>query len=599
MRPTRVLGTDIGRYARTAVQLKPGQVVHRAKLRAQRTALRHWPDAGRRLLAGPDPAGAVGWPASFVPIDARASLPWPGLAELSSGWIELLGVARRLGDVAGGGAIDWQQPDAPLLWRLHLHYWDWGWGLAGSDDRKAATEMFGQLWRSWLDEVPFGRGDAWRPYPAALRAWSWCGQYGNLVAGGDLQERFVVELATHAGFVRRHLECDIGGNHLIKDLKALIGLAAFFTDGHLLQSALRRLTRQITVQVLRDGGHYERAPAYHCQVLADLIDVAGLLEAMGTTPSLELSGAIERMRSWLDCVLSADGRVPLLNDGYPVADSVLAALREEVPQPSAAAPGAARPTGPLVVLPDTGLVRAAVGGWQLLADVGVPCPDELPGHAHADTFGCLAHVHGVPLLVDTGTSTYAPGPVRDYERSTAAHSTLQIDGVNSTEVWGAFRAGRRARVRDVIARATADTVIIEAAHDGYRSLPGAPVHRRRWELTESTLHVYDEVVGAGQHAIAVRWYLAPDIRVQIDPAGVSATVMLGAAVPISVDFKASSELTLEAAFAPVALGFGRTVVAPVLICRINAGLPVWIGTRWSRASDGHLDRIGPERGGEA
>ena len=32
------------------------------------------------------------------------------------------------------------------------------------------------------------------------------------------------------------------------------------------------LTAQLAMQVLPDGGHYERAPAYHCQVLADLID---------------------------------------------------------------------------------------------------------------------------------------------------------------------------------------------------------------------------------------------------------------------------------------------------------------------------------------
>ena len=63
------------------------------------------------------------------------------------------------------------------------------------------------------------------------------------------------------------------------------------------------------------------------------------------------------------------------------------------------------------------------------------------------------HVDGEPLLIDTGTSTYAAGAVRDRERSTAAHNTLEVDGRDSTEVWGAFRAGRRARVLGVSARA--------------------------------------------------------------------------------------------------------------------------------------------------
>ena len=108
--------------------------------------------------------------------------------------------------------------------------------------------------------------------------------------------------------------------------------------------------------------------------------------------------------------------------------------------------------GPLLTLPDTGLIRAMAGDWHLLADVGAPCPDELPAHAHADTLGCLVHVDGMPLLVDTGTSTYVPGPVRGYERSTAAHNTVEMDGADSTEVWGAFRAARRARFRGVVAR---------------------------------------------------------------------------------------------------------------------------------------------------
>ena len=66
----------------------------------------------------------------------------------------------------------------------------------------------------------------------------------------------------------------------------------FFADEGLLDQALDRLTGQLAVQVLPDGGHYERAPAYHCQVLGDLIDVAELIQAAGREPGPELTGAI-------------------------------------------------------------------------------------------------------------------------------------------------------------------------------------------------------------------------------------------------------------------------------------------------------------------
>jgi uncharacterized heparinase superfamily protein len=632
-------GEELALLGRTAAHLRPAQIAHRARLRAQAAALHRFPQAGERLLAGrprggPDPAAMPGWPADFRPLDATAltvTAPahWPGLAELRAGQIRLLGVTRRLGDppapplprrrpgrtLPGGGlprgtlpggtlpgwepdghrlpaprlpadavsadwrpaggrppgwaAIDWQQPDAPQLWRFHLHYWDWAWGLAADPDRSAARDLFAVLWRSWRASCAFGAGDAWRPYPAALRAWSWCGLYRDLVAGSGLAGEFCRELAAHAGFLRRHLESDVGGNHLVKNLKALAGLAVFLGDEPLLRRSLRLLTAQLAVQVLPDGGHYERAPAYHCQVLADLIDVTDLLSAAGQVPAPALTLAIARMRRWLGAVLTPDGGVPLLNDGFPVPGALVAALR---PAPV--------PPGPLVTLADTGLIRGAAGDWHLLADAGPACPDDLPAHAHADTLSCVAHVGGQPLLVDTGTSTYAAGPVRDYERSTAAHNTVEIDGADSTEVWGAFRAGRRARVYGPVARLAAGGMTALAAHDGYRHLRGRPCHRRRWSLTSGGLQVDDEVTGEGRHAVALRWHLPPGAGVRLRPGGATVATAAG---EFAVTVAGTAPFRMGVESAPVATGFQRTAVAPVVTCRLDAVLPVRLTTSWRRA----------------
>jgi uncharacterized heparinase superfamily protein len=558
-----VTGEELALLGRTAMHLQPSQVAHRARLRTQRAALRRWPRLGQRLLASAGPVTTAGWPTGFTPLDAIAPQRWPSLAQLASGRITLLGVIRDL-----DGPAPWQHPDAPLLWRYHLHYWDWAWGLAAEADRGAARSVFARLWRSWQESCGFGRGDAWLPYPAALRAWSWCGLYRDLVAGSDIEPEFLREITAHAGFLRRHLEVDVGGNHLVKDLKALAGLGIFLRDERLLDRSLSRLNAQLAVQILPDGGHYERAPAYHGQVVADLIDVADLVTAAGRTPDPELTLAIARMRRWFGDVLSPDGTVPLLNDGYPVPSALLAALR---PDP---APGA-----PLTTLPDTGLIRAAIAGWHLIADVGAPCPDELPAHAHADTLGCLLHVDGAPLLVDTGTSTYAAGPVRSYERSTAAHNTAELDGADSTEVWGAFRAGRRARVRALAARINAGVVTAEAAHDGYRRLPGRPVHRRRWSLSGAGLQVGDEITGGRRHEVAVRWHLAPGTAVQPRDGGAVVSTETGS-FAVRVAASCAFEFGVEAGM--VATGFLRTTVAPVLTCRIDSSLPVRINTGWRR-----------------
>lgn len=575
-------GLAFAQLGRTAVHLRPAQVTYRARLRIQQAGLRRFPDAGRRVLAGPDPAAAVGWPGAYRPVDALIPGSWPGLPELRAGKIKLLGLVRDLGDEPG-----WEHADAPRLWRFHLYYWDWAWGLAADPDRTAARALFARLWRSWQAAVTLGRSDAWHPYPAALRAWSWCGLHGDLVADSDIEPRFCAALAEHAGFLRRHLEYDVGGNHLVKDLKALAGLAVFFADERLLLRSVRRLTRQLTTQVLADGGHYERAPAYHCQVLADLVDVAELLRSSGRTQeaelrdlAAELTATVDRMRRWLGAVLGPDGQVPLLNDGYPVSREFVAALRP--------GPDPLTQDHPLLVLPETGLVRAAVGGWHLLADVGPPCPRSLPAHAHADTLGCLLHVDGVPLLIDTGTSTYEPGPERRYERSTAAHNTAEVDGADSTEVWGTFRAGRRARVSGLTVRVDPSGLTCEAAHDGYRSRCGRPRHRRRWSLTRDGLRIEDVVTGRGRHEIVIRWHLSAGATVRVTK---DTALVTSAAGVFLMTVDATSPVVLEVETCPVATGFASTADAPVLTCRMSAALPAGATTRWSRAPGASGERM--------
>jgi uncharacterized heparinase superfamily protein len=560
-----VTGAHLTATARMAAHLEPGQVAHRARLRLQAAMLHQWPGAGRRVCGGPDPAAAVGWPPGFCPLDSRLAAHWPSPAVLQAGKVRLLGM---MGDLAGPAG--WRHRDKPLLWRFHLHYWDWAWGLAADPDRVRARTVFARLWRSWQAASPFGRGDAWHPYPAALRAWSWCGLHRDLVSGSDVEPAFIGELAAHAGFLRRHLESDVLGNHLIKDLKALAGLAVFFGDEQRLSWALRRVARQLRDQVLPDGGHYERSPAYHCQVLADLIDIDALLGAAGHAAVPDIGAAIDRMRCWLGGVVGPDGALPMLNDGYPVAEGLIASL------------GPLSPPGPLVTLPSTGLVRATAGEWHLLADVGAPGPDGLPGHAHAGTLGCLVYVGRTPLLVDTAVSTYEPGAVRDYERSTAAHNTVEVDGANSTEVWGAFRAGRRARVHGVMARTTADGTTAEAGHDGFRGLPGRPYHRRRWTLTGAGLRVDDVVTGRGRHAVAVRWHLPPGSAVEVNAAGAAVRV---ASTALRVDVAGSGPLTLAVDTGQFAAGFLQRADAPVLTCRMEAALPVWLTTSWRLGRD--------------
>lgn len=482
--------------ARTTRNLRLSQILHRVRLRAQR-----WPPArpvvSTLLSRAPRVSGAASaWPAGFNPIDHQAGEGHPSAEDNASGRFRFLNEMRYLGD-----RRDWSQPDASRLWRFHFHYFDWAWSFARHQDPAWARSAFGGLWRSWNESVPFGTGDAWSPYVASVRAWALCGVYRALVAGTDLDQEMVGSLGRHASFLRWHLEHDVGGNHLVKNLKALVGLAMLLEDERLSKVATVALQRQLAVQILADGGHYERSPSYHCQVLGDLIDIAGLLATGGRPAVPDLAGAIEAMRRWLGLMLMPDGDVPLFNDCVLVGPSRVALLGPGPP-----------PTDRLTVLASSGYVVIRPGArLHLVADVGDPCPPNLPAHAHADCLSFELAVDGARLVVDSGTSTYEPGGQRAHERSTAAHNTITIDGADQTEVWGVFRAARLAHGRLERAHDGGETIVVTASHDGYRRLPGRPLHRRTWEVSSAHVGITDEVQGTGRHRLESRLHLASGV----------------------------------------------------------------------------------------
>jgi uncharacterized heparinase superfamily protein len=538
-RPHRLVD-DAALLARTVVRLRPVQVAHRIRLRTLRAAERRWPELATRSVD--PPAGVTpGWPAAFSPLDAL--LDHADAAEVSKGRFTFLGDERSLGE-----PVDWHPAGASRLWRFHLHYFEWAWALVQAPDRAWARASFARLWRSWRASIKPAHGDAWSPYVASLRVWVLCGLFDALVRGSDIESDCLQQIAWHAGYVQSHLELDLGGNHLLKNIKALIGAGEFLGRPDLVSTGRCLLEAQLPIQVLADGGHIERSPSYHCQVLGDLIDIVGLLAGADAPPVVGLDGAIDAMRRWLGAMVGADSEVALCNDATPVGQRWLTALD---PAPTFQRPVTVlAASGYVVVRPD--------GHTQLILDVGDPCPNDLPGHAHADCLSFELWVGGERWVVDTGTSTYEPGPRRAYERSTAAHNTVEIDGQDQTEVWGIFRVARRAQGSLELVVTNGSTVEVVASHNGYRRLPGSPVHRRRWLISPGLVEITDTISGVGTHRVFS--------HLHINPVAAACCSITGR----------GGRVTLETC--TTAWGFGR--LHPATVHRVETGdvdLPVTLG----------------------
>jgi uncharacterized heparinase superfamily protein len=201
----------------------------------------------------------------------------------------------------------------------------------------------------------------------------------------------------------------------------------------------------------------------------------------------------------------------------------------------------------------------------------------LPGHAHADTLSFELSVHGQLLVVNGGTSCYGHSARRLQERGTAAHSTVQVGGHNSSEVWSGFRVGRRARPLGVqVSTSQTGATEVRASHDGYRWLPGKPLHTRAWRFLSSGLEVEDQVSATTLPAVA-RYHLAPGLTLQADSPQVWLVQQEGvtlARVQV-LRGQASDELS---SFAPE---FGQVLATRCLAVRCDTGGAL---TQWAWGS---------------
>ncbi len=439
----------------------------------------------------------------------------------------------------------WNDPDRDKLWLYNLHYFD----DLNAEDAPVRQDWHLALLQRWIAENPPGEGNGWEPYPTSLRMVNWIKwALGGQRLPPDCQQ----SLAVQARWLSRRLEVHLLGNHLSANAKALVFAGAFFVGPEADRwrgLGLRLLKGELEEQILADGGHFERSPMYHAILLEDVLDLINLAVALpglfGAEGSYTLTlwrRKAAAMLGWLAVMCHPDGEISFFNDAAMGIAPTLAELNaygrrlgvstDDRIVTRGQAPGDrdTLPSEP-IWLRDSGYIRLAAGPAVALLDVAPVGPDYLPGHAHADTLSCEVSLFGQRVIVNGGTSRYGNGPERLAERSTAAHSTVQIDNANSSEVWGGFRVARRARPFDVTLSCTpAPSSIgpcatqlsgvqqVTAAHDGYRRLPGLPVHRRTWHLTEGHFAVIDTIVGEYRTAIA-RFLLHPAIRVAMDPGG--------------------------------------------------------------------------------
>ncbi len=458
------------------------------------TLRRAWRDrAGARLPEAPVPALAPHPPRPVFP--ARRGI-------IDGAVFTFLGRSHRM-----SGRVDWSAPSlAPKdqLWRMNLHYMEY---LEEVDDAR-----FLALIDEWIEANPINRPGAWRDshnsYALSLRVVVWMQQFAARVLIPTA--RVAASLAEQMRFLEANLETDLGGNHLLKNIKALVWASAFFAGAAAERrrgEVLRRLEAALVGQILPDGVHFERSPSYHAQVFADLLECR---HALATAAPPALDAALKAMAQATADLAHPDGGPALFNDSgltmaYAPGEclSVFTKLFKQTVLPARA-----------FAYRDAGYFGRREGRDYFVADCGRIGPDALPAHAHGDILSFELSLAGLRFVVDPGVYKYVEGGRRRAARAAARHNTLCFDGLDQAEFFGAFRCGRRPNVmlRELVREP--DRLVLEGTHDGY----GPHKHVRRFEQTSGVLRIVDRISGQPRMA-GIGFLLHPEVEVCLEAGG--------------------------------------------------------------------------------
>ena len=412
--------------------------------------------------------------------------------------------------------VGWDNNAISKLWRYNLHYFE----FLSQDDISDKYREVTSIIDKWIDENEFGKGTGWEPYPTSLRIIS-CIKWH--LKTRSLSDKVVLSLWNQTRWLAARPEYHLLGNHLFINAKALLFSCALFQldeNSKIYNRAITILGKELEEQFLADGAHFELSPMYHSLVMEDLLDLLSISSILPFSfPKDKLEKKLIKGMEWLKTMIydnedlshfndSANGIAPKYTELYKYASRLgLNLMIHENKR--------------INYYSESGFIVFKDANTHLIADVGHVSPDYLPGHAHADTLSFELAINGQRIIVNSGTSVYGTSPERHRQRSTVAHSTIEVDGKNSSEVWSGFRVARRALPFDIDVNSVEsinNVIRFNASHDGYKRLKNGPIHKRSWSFNSHDWIIEDEITGNKNFVIS-RYYLHPDIEIENNSRG--------------------------------------------------------------------------------
>ena len=432
------------------------------------------------------------------------------------------------------------------------------------------------LLQSWFGQCPYPMGVHWTSsLELALRllnwacAWELLGGLASPLFQGEAGQRFrqqwLAAIYQHAhfiaGYFSRHSSAN---NHLFGEYMGLFVASSVWPcwpESTKWQALARKgLEEEALKQNTADGVNREQAIYYQHEVMDMMLLCQRVGQANGAGFSSAYLQRLERLADFIAALMDVDGNVPMTgdaddaqmvrlahDDGWHRYRSLLASCavlfgRADFKRKAGhfddknrwlfgvaglrqwQALDASGAEAPVMAFPE--------GGYFLLgSDFGTP--DEvrlvadcaplgylsIAAHGHADALAFTLSVSGEELLTDPGTYAYhTQKKWRDYFRSTPAHNTVAVDGLDQSEIGGNFMWLKKANARMIAHETDSEVQVFEGEHDGYGRLADPVLHRRRIEFNfnNKCIVVKDILQCTNVHDISVHWQFGDHCVVTVD-----------------------------------------------------------------------------------
>ncbi len=456
------------------------------------------------------------------------------------------------------GEIDWCfQPgeDPEFIYQMNRHRY---WVCLGQAYAPTGEEAYGEAFASqltdWLQKNPVHettKSKTWRTIEAGLRGESWIKAMGYFVKSSAVTDevfrQFLDGMALHGAYLAAcEVPFSVKSNWGVLENSGLYAIARMLEHvggypeaSSWAELAKARLIRQIGVQVLDDGVHWEMSPMYHNEVLKCFLEAMRNADLAGDRFPAEFREKVRDMamadRIWQkpdnsqfaggdsdatdlrdvltvcasyfqDPVLKSGGYGQMDFEGIWDYGTEAAAAYEMLE--------AELPAETFTWQRDSGnfFLRS---GWEKDSDYfHLRCGSLGGGHGHFDKGHMDLTIGGEDLLIDPGRYTYVDGADRRKFKSAAYHNSVTVDGAeytHPTDSWGV--KGLLPALSGMCCR-KGDYSLMECGHLGYMD-SGVYVERRVLAVGTRIYVVMDTCYGTGAHTLTQHFHLAPEADFQI------------------------------------------------------------------------------------